>query len=46
MMVLCGDEVVVAAAHNAVDVDDVVAADGVVVAVRTAAVVIIWVQGC
>ena len=43
LMVVCGDEVVVAAARNAVAVDDVVAADSVVVAVGDATVIVVWV---
>ena len=48
-MVVCGDEVMVAAMHNVVTADDVaaavdvVAADGVVVAVWATAVVVVWV---
>ena len=57
-MVVCGGEVVVVAACNAVAVDDVAAAagaaaavdvaatDGVVVAVETATAVVVWVQRC
>ena len=52
LMVVCGDEVVVAAVHNAAAVDDVAAAidvtdaDGVVVAVGATAAVVFWVQWC
>ena len=52
LMVVCGDEVVVAAAHNVADSDDVMvvvdvaAVDGVVVAVGVAAAVVVWVQQC
>ena len=51
-MVICGDEVVVMAARNSVAMDDVaaivdvVAADGVVVAIGVAAMVVVWVQRC
>ena len=51
-MVVCGDEVVVAATHNAMVVDDVAAtidvvvADGVVVAVGAATTVDVLVQQC
>ena len=50
--VVCGDEVVVADACNAMTVDDVAASvdaatmDGVVVAVGAAAMVVVWVQRC
>ena len=37
LMVVCGDEVVVATAHNVAATDDVAAVDGVVVAVGAAA---------
>ena len=49
LMVVCGDEVMVVAMHNAATVDDVaavvdvVAADGVVVVVGAATVVVVWV---
>ena len=52
LMVVCGDEVVVAAMRNAAAVDDVAVAvdvvtmDGVVVAVGAAATVVVWVQQC
>ena len=52
LMVVCGDEVVVVAARNAVAADDVAAAvdvaavDGVVVLIRAATVVVVWVQWC
>ena len=52
LMVVCGDEVVVMAAHNAATMDDVAAtvdvaaADGVVVAVGVVATVVVWVQQC
>ena len=48
-MVVCGDEFVVAAAHNAAATDvvadtvDVAAADGVVVGVGSVAAVVVWV---
>ena len=40
MMVACGDEVVVATAHNAIAADDAVAANDAVAAVA------VWVQRC
>ena len=49
LMVVCGDEVVVVAVHNAAAVDDVAAtidvaaADGVVVVVGAMASVVVWV---
>ena len=52
LMVVSGDEVVVAAAHNAVAADDVaaivgvVAVDDVVVVVGATAVVVVWVKWC
>ena len=46
LMVACGDEVVVAATCNAAVADDVVATDGVVVAVGVVATVVVWVQWC
>ena len=52
LMVVCGDEVVVTAAHNVASTDDVVVdvdvvvADGVAVAVGIAIVVVVWVQQC
>ena len=58
LMVACGDEVVVVAAHNAaaiddamttddvVAVDDVVAADGVATAEGAMVAVDVWVQQC
>ena len=45
-MVVCGDEVVVAAAHNVAATDDVAAAGGVVVGVGVAAAIVVWVQQC
>ena len=45
-MVVCGDEVVVAAARNVVDADDVVATDGVVVTTGAMTVFVVWVQQC
>ena len=52
LMVICGDEVVVMDVRNDVAMDDVAAAvdvvavDGVVVAVGAAVVVVVWVQRC
>ena len=52
LMVVCGDEVVVVAAHNAVAADDVATvvdvatANDVVAAVGAVAVVVVWVQQC
>ena len=52
LMVVCGDEVMVVAAHNAATVGDVVAAIGVaaadsfVVGVGAATVLFVWVQRC
>ena len=45
-MIACGDEVMVPTAHNVAVVDDVAAADGVVVVVGAAAMVDVWVQQC
>ena len=51
-MVVCGDEVMVMATHNAVALDDfatsidVATANGVVVVVGAAAAVDVWVQWC
>ena len=50
LMVVCGDEVVVAATRNVVAADDLVAVvdvaavDGVAVAVGDVAAVVVWVQ--
>ena len=52
LMVVCGDELMVAAMHNVVATNDVVAAvdvaamDSVVVVVGAAAAVVVWVQQC
>ena len=45
-MVACGDEVVVAVAHNVVAAHDAVSTDGVMVVIGAAVVVVVWVQWC
>ena len=46
LIVVCGDEVVVVAMRNVAATIDVVAVDGVVVAVGDVAAVVVWVQRC
>ena len=46
LMVACEGVVVVTAARNAIAEDDVVAMDGVVVAIGAAVAVVVWVQQC
>ena len=52
LMVVCGDEVLVAAACNAMTVDDIAGVvdvmdtSGVMVAFGAAAVIVVWVQQC
>ena len=45
-MVVCGDEVVVAATRNAVATDDVAAAVGFTAAIGATTAVVVWVQRC
>ena len=46
LMVVCGGEVVVVAMCNAAATDDVVAADGVTVAVGAVVALVVWEQWC